>query len=312
MIYFDDIAVWTKTQKGSIVRGVLCGICVLALGFIIWRTCSDIDKLEATISANEVTLAEKQYQLSAIEKKIADYDVQSITTTYMASDCGDLVSEKQVNYFSILRGTDIDLMNEALIANESELNSYISGRNSNNGPWYSMNTQNVKRTFNWSFLTRQASVVEDVPSIWVLISSEDSDLADTPNVENILSVAVANYDASSQTFSGLEIYNTYAGNVFKETYSIPHVGNIVSENCLVNSANSDEYYAAWRSLLDGVEYVPSDDAETVSENTVEDSTEVTTEESDDSDDNSSDDDSDESNTTSNLDALNSALSGGDN
>lgn len=301
MIYFDDIAVWTKTQKGSIVRGVLCGICVLALGFIIWRTCSDIDKLEATISVNEVTLAEKQYQLSAIEKKIADYDVQSIITTYMASDCGDLVSEKQVNYFSILQGTNIDLMNEALITNESELNSYISGRNSNKGPWYSMNTQNVKRTFNWSFLTRQASVVEDVPSIWVLISSENFESADTPNVENILSVAVANYDASSQTFSGLEIYDTYAGDVFKETYSIPHVGNIVSENCLLNSANNNEYYAAWRSLLDGVEYVPSDDAGTVS----------TTEEIDNSDDNS-DDDSDESNTTSNLDALNSVLNGGDN
>ena len=26
MIYLDDLAVWVKTQQGSIVRGVICGI----------------------------------------------------------------------------------------------------------------------------------------------------------------------------------------------------------------------------------------------------------------------------------------------
>lgn len=306
MIYFDDIAVWTKTQKGSIVRGVLCGICILALGFIIWRTCSDIDKLEATISANEVTLAETQYQLSAIEKKIADYDVQSVTTTYMASDCGDLVSEKQVNYFSILRGTDINLINDSLVANEAELDSYIGGRNSNKGPWYNINTQNVRKTFNWTFLTRQASLVENIPSIWILSAYDES--ASENSIDTILSVVVADYDAMSQTFSGLEVYDTYAGHVFKDTYVVPHVGNIVSENCLENSPNRDEYYTAWRSLLDGIEYEPSNN--TVSSNTVEDIEDTDEVVSDDT--NEEDSDIDESDATSNLDALNSALNGGEN
>lgn len=307
MIYFDDIAVWTKTQKGSIVRGILCGICVVATGLVIWKTCSDIDKLDATIQANEVTLAEKAYELSAIEKKIEEYDVQSIVDTYMASYCGDAVSAKQVDYFSILSDTNIDNMNKRLLENEDALSVYFSGRGSKVGPWFDMNTVNIKRFFNWNFLTRQASTTTDVPSVWVLTIKEYRDESQVGiNINEVACIAVGNYDAKTETFSNVEIYDTYAGSMFKSTATMPGVGSIVDDRCLVNSENNAEHYAAWRSILDGKEYesVELNTEETVSENTTEESTTESSTETK--------TDSDEKQTSSALDALNSALNGGDN
>ena len=308
MIYFDDIAVWTKTQKGSIVRGILCGICVVATGLVIWKTCSDIDKLDATIQANEVTLAEKAYELSAIEKKIEEYDVQSIVDTYMASYCGDAVSGKQIDYFSILGDMNIDNMNKRLLENEDALSVYFSGRGGAVGPWFEMNTSNIKLWLNWQFLTRQASTVTDIPSIWILTAKERSgENQSTIDINDIICVVVGNYNAKTETFSDVEVYDTYTGNVFKNTYVMTNVGSVINEKCLVNSENNAEHYAAWRSILDGKEYEPVElnIDETVSENTTTETTDTSTEPTDKSE-------SDEKPTSSALDALNSALNGGDN
>ncbi len=337
MIYLDDLAVWAKTQKAQVIRGVVCGIGGLIIIGMFVSSSKESDHLEEVIEENKTTLSETDYKLTQANKKITDYETNSVVKTETARDVGDAIAEYQTQYGTIIRAlnnqnSDVDNTNAQLTEVQNNISELITDGGNSVNPWYQLSDNVTSGNYTWEFLTRQATSAKVIPTVWQCSQTMYSSGSST-SIKDVLSVAFADYDIETRLFSNVEIYQTYNGRLYSENVTSNSmmnglVGSVVPDECwnsqqvtedgtttywtqfnkiLNDDYNTDSALAAASDSSSASSNVASTDASNLDSSTTD---TKNTDQTDDSGEGSSVDSSTGSSTRSNTELLDSVLNGG--
>lgn len=204
-MYFDDLAVWVRTQKGSIVRGIVCALLVLIGIFGIIGQWRQHDKLNEIVDRNKNTLATQSFEVQQLDNKIAEFDQTRLTDSQSVSEVGGRIAELQSKY-----GGFLDLnANPAVIAEnqqqiEQDLRQYIVD-GLRRYEWYGQ--RRVSYTWecmsNTSFLMNGATTL---PIVFKCTIPAQNRVTMIP-----LSVALGSIDVTTGKLVTLQIWNTKGG-----------------------------------------------------------------------------------------------------
>lgn len=263
MIYLDDLAVWVKTQKAHIIRDVVCGAgCLMIVGMFVSAN-KDGKHLEEVITENKTTLSETNYKLTQANKKISDYNTNSVVKTDTARDVGDAIAEYQTQYGTIISAlnnqySDVDTTNAQLAEVQNSLTDLILDGGDAINPWYQVGDNITTSNYAWEFLTRQATSATVLPSVWQCTQTLTT--SGTAAVQNVLSVTFADYDITTKQFSNVKTYQTYNGKDFSENGSSQSmikelVGSVVPEECWYTDQITEDgtmtYWTQFNMVLNG-------------------------------------------------------------
>lgn len=278
MLYLDDLAVWVKTQKGSIVRLVVCTVCVLIAIFIGFTESNEKPKLQQTIEDNKIKTAELEYTRDSIQAKIDSFG--TITgDSFTPMDIGTPVANWQSEYNQNF-GSQTQSSITAKKAEVAEvLTQYcMSGVNIN--AWYDRQNSDTK----WRFITLQTYLINDVKMVKGVFECymNQNGGAITFNNNNLVAVAICTFNADTQKIENVEYYETRTGSNFRDTVS-PLEAQNTNIIGLFNAISTDQVYALY---VKGESDIT--DADTVSGDAVPEDGEAD-DETDDSDNNEADD-----------------------
>lgn len=197
MLYLDDMAVWLHTQKGSILRGCLCGAVVLASAVTGFMTWSGRDAQAAEIKKNEVTIAECRYQLDAINQKINGFDANEDLVYYSPRAVAEPIATLQSRYGGYIENTSVDTIRADSEAVRNELADYIEA-SASESPWF----PNFATSYEWVYPMREESIVQTVPVVFECRDTKSGSL---------LGVVTGVYDGSEERCGSFTVYQTLDG-----------------------------------------------------------------------------------------------------
>lgn len=212
--YLDDFAVWVRTQKGSILRGVICGALILATGLVCWRAFSIQDDLDAVLASQVDQMAQDEYDLNRlIEQRAEIVRTQGHDMFTPAEDGGEPIAWLQSKY----NGWNQDIGDvlpqrmaavkngDASASNPTEQAGLLSYVNSENlcNPWFT----NPYAGARWSCASTQTVVtdnVNQVPAVFVCRPSNSS-------LDTCYGIATCMFDLATGKLSSADVYTTYTG-----------------------------------------------------------------------------------------------------
>ncbi len=215
MLYLDDLAVWVKTRRGKLVQTVLCGIFLIIAVIVVIAKVSTIDNDKNTIKENDIEISSLNGTLSGITNKIDNYKSTDVTNTFTASNIGDIVADEQTKYGNFDSYTGVETIGTAVDEIKENLSEYIEAGNLTDN-WYDYKSGKYK----WSFICRQAYVVNDVDYV------EGVFVCKNAHGDAILAVATCKINVETNKIYDLEVMNTHAGNEFRTTEVISSIGSI--------------------------------------------------------------------------------------
>lgn len=215
MLYLDDLAVWVKTQKGSIVRGVSCGLFLLIAVFIGFKAVNEKPALEQTIADNDIKISDLNYKLSQIQTQIDNYG-QITGTPFTPADIGDPVAVAQTDYcrdYSMLRDDNrIGTFNEI----QNRITQYCtSGTNINS--WY----DRPNSLGQWDLLNSQTYLVNEnsnsnIGGVFECIVP----FRDNMYHSNTVAVVFCDFNSKTNKIENLRYYETRVGSNYRNVYNI--------------------------------------------------------------------------------------------
>lgn len=197
MYYLEDLTYDIKTPPVKRIRNIitcmiiLVGIGVLGYAFMLKQDLNDQFEANAEMIAGfEQDLVDLQAQLMpGIDDKEIGY--------YNPWDLGCKIADLQSSYGGFKENTSSDTIISNADLTSEQLNAMIFDENGKN-PWYSNATCN----YSWVYLTRQASTVSNIPSIWICQAKDTN---------TILAVTVGQYDGTKELFGYFKNYYTPNG-----------------------------------------------------------------------------------------------------
>ncbi len=197
MIYLDDMSVFLKTQKGSILRGVLCGVSLLIAAGIGISTWSSFDETKQQIEKNRISISEYNFELNKLNQAIENFTGDEPVETYSVKPVCSKIAELQTQYGSYETYSSVSQITEDAKRISGELNDYIDASQSE-APWFN----DVMTKYEWSFEMREESLVKKVPVIWVCRDKQTAD---------IYGVTTGVYDADTSRVDDLTVYCSKKG-----------------------------------------------------------------------------------------------------
>ena len=204
-MYFDDLAVWVRTQKGSIVRGIMCALLIIfgIIGIIgQWRTHDDLEEI---VERNKNTLATQSFEVQQLKQRIDSFDDVTLSDSQSASEIGYEIASLQSKY-----GGFLDLnANPAIIAEnqqeiESELRQYIID-GLRRYEWYAQR----RVTYTWECLSNMSFLMNGATTLPVLFKCT---LPVRNRIDPVpLAVALGHIDMTTGKLVSLQIWNTKGG-----------------------------------------------------------------------------------------------------
>ena len=199
MIYLEDVADWTKSKTGSVVRLGICGVIIAGAvlkGFSAMNTKS---ANETAIQDNRLTIAQLSYQSDALDAKIAQATEAQELVYYEPSNVGDLIATLQTRY----NGYTDYVTAETIVAEardvRDELDKYMDSH-SDESAWFKDAFTNCV----WTFPMRESSLVSDVPVIWIC-NGRNSD------ANTVYAVTTGVYDGQTDRCGDFKTYYTLWG-----------------------------------------------------------------------------------------------------
>lgn len=214
MFYLEDLAYEVKTSRFLKVRSVI--IVVLLLFFMIRAAGIYATKnlQDNAIQSNLLEIADYQLKCNSAKADLKALEESGTKELYNSWEAGSAVAGLQDTYGGISDNASVESVTESARNTASALDKYISdpfGRT----PWYN----NAACQYTWTYLNRQTSVTEKIPSIWICRSK---------NSNVILAVTTGVYDGLGELFGDFTVYYTTKGNaVLDDDVRIVN-GNIVS------------------------------------------------------------------------------------
>lgn len=214
MFYLEDLSYEVKTSKFIKVRGII--ITAFILFFMIRAAGIYVAKnlQNEIIQSNLVEIAGYQQKCNSIKADIKSFEETETKELYNPWEAGSAVAGLQDTYGGISGNASVESVTESARNTASALDKYISdpfGRT----PWYN----NAACQYTWTYLNRQTSVTEKIPSIWICRSS---------NSNVILAVTTGVYDGLGELFGDFTVYYTTKGNVLLNDDVRLVNGNIIS------------------------------------------------------------------------------------
>lgn len=214
MFYLEDMAYEVKTSKFIKVRGII--IVAFIIFFMIQIAGLYITKnlQDDTIRSNLLEISEYQQKCNSLNADIKKFEETETKELYNSWEAGSAVAGLQDTYGGIPDNASVESVTESARNTASALDKYISdpfGRT----PWYN----NAACQYAWTYLNRQTSVTENIPSIWICRSS---------NSNVILAVTTGVYDGLDELFGDFTVYYTTKGNVLLNDDVRLVNGNIIS------------------------------------------------------------------------------------
>ncbi len=248
MLYLDDLAVWVRTQKGSILRGIMCLIAIFAIVIIFWKGLSKKPALENQIKEYDTQITKLDYDIGERNKEIQGTADDSISAkdSYQFK-AGNNIAELQSQYGQFEYVNDLANLNERYKAIKENLTQYVmSGENIDN--WY----EHLKGGYTWRYTN---------PLPYVIDKSDIIDVLFTCKKDNspVLAVATGKVRAREDKVYDINVYLTYAGQQFQTNID----SSISGPGSLFTSMDDETFYRKYLSgmpLEDEVEEIP-DDAE---------------------------------------------------
>ena len=268
MYYFEDLAYDVKTPKFIKIRNIvviIVGVIIFIQAFLIYV--GNVSQKKA-VQDNAIAIADYQQQYNSVKSDIEKLQSGDTRELYNSWESGIKVAELQSAYGNIPINSTVDTITESARETASNLDKFISdpfGRT----PWYN----NAAYQYTWSYLTRQTSVVEEIPCMWICRS-------DKSNI--ILAVTTGKYNGFGELFGDFNVYYTTKGNALLEDDVMLVNGNIVS------SVDYIDYYKNVEEVMSEIaenETLPESESpadgetESESEQSTEESESVTEEES---------------------------------
>jgi hypothetical protein len=237
-IYFDDIAVWTKSKIGKFIKIGVCSGLVIATVVSLAGVFIKGNQYKAQIQENEVIIADTEAQLAKIKEDIEHFETVEKTVTYSAfGKQGPYVASKQTEYDKIIGTVNSFYLQSRLKEVADGLVGYID---TNYGPWYPTK-EGVYKGYQWSYMTRLASLIKTIPSVWVCsIGGNNMDL------NSVAAVTTAVYDYDTECFTDLKTYITYYGRGAGYGFA----GSVFDEDC--NIALSGQFSPQYVAFVDKV------------------------------------------------------------
>ena len=214
MFYLEDLAYEVKTSKFIKVRGIIITIFILL--FMIGAVSIYIAKNRQNdiIQSNLVEIAGYQQKCNSIKADIKNFEETETKELYNSWEAGSAVAGLQDMYGGIFDNASVESVTETARNTASALDKFISdpfGRI----PWYN----NATCQYTWTYLNRQTSITEKIPSIWICRNV---------NSNVILAVATGVYDGRSELFGNFTVYYTTKGNALLDEDVRLINGNLMS------------------------------------------------------------------------------------
>lgn len=267
MFYLDDLAVWVRTQKGSIVRSLICVLLVGIAGFTVWRGFQEKDVLSVAIEENATVLAQDTYDLNRLTEEAKKYERDISYNLFTPTDDGG----DSIAYLQSKFGGFDDSATEAipeksdLVRNGNPdmtqgpekygLVKYTAGADLNN-PWY----DNPYLSYTWSCISKQSIVVDGddgkIPAVFVCRFGY-------PGTD--IGVAVGRFQYATGLLEGVDTYVTYAGS---KLLDVTHEGSetaVYSKYGDILLYDNFESEYEWRARNEGEDFETADPDETETE-----------------------------------------------
>lgn len=201
MIYLDDVNVWLRTQKGSILKGVLCAGILAGAVVSGFSTFGKIKSFEDRIRQNNVSISEKQYQLDAINMRIENYDGAEDTAFYEPGKVCNEVALLQTGYGGNENFVSVDKIKRVAEENLAKLRDLMSANTAYAAsPWFN----SVQTPYEWICMNKENSYISTVP---VVFECRDKDTQG----HDLYALTTAVYDGEINRLTDVNIYLTAYG-----------------------------------------------------------------------------------------------------
>ncbi|MDE6056183.1 MAG: hypothetical protein K2G55_21040 [Lachnospiraceae bacterium] len=259
MFYLEDLPYEVKTPKFIKVRGVIIVVAVIFLIIRVVGIYAAKNLQDNTIQSNVLEIADYQQKCNVLEADMKKFEEAETKELYNSWEAGNAVAGLQDTYGGISGNASVESVTESARNTASALDKYISdpfGRT----PWYN----NAACQYTWTYLNRQTSVTEKIPSIWICRSK---------NSNVILAVTTGVYDGLGELFGDFTVYYTTKGNAALDDNVRIVNGNIVSSvdyidyykniDEVINEVSENIYQTERESLMDNAvqeefDIVPAD------------------------------------------------------
>ncbi len=256
MFYLEDLAYEVKTPKfikvrGIIITAVIIFFVVRAVGIYAARNLQD-----DTIRSNMLEIADYQQKCNSLKEDLKKFEETETRELYNSWEAGSEVASLQDTYGGIPGNASVEYVGENARNTAAALDKYISdpfGRT----PWYN----NAACSYTWTYLNRQTSVTEKIPSIWICRNN---------NSNVILAVVTGVYDGLGELFGNFTVYYTTKGNALLDDDVRLVNGNLISSidyldyykniDEVMNEVNENILHAD-ESVMDEITHSVSDETE---------------------------------------------------
>lgn len=222
MFYLEDLPYEVKTPKFIKVRGVIIVAAVIFLMIRVVGIYAAKNLQDNTIQSNVFEIADYQQKCNVLEADMKKFEEAETKELYNSWEAGNAVAGLQDTYGGISDKASAAYVTESARNTASALDKYISdpfGRT----PWYN----NAACQYTWTYLNRQTSVTEKIPSIWICRSK---------NSNVILAVTTGVYDGLGELFDNFTVYYTTKGNAL-----LNDDVRLVNDN-IISSVDYIDYY----------------------------------------------------------------------
>lgn len=252
--YLEDFAVWVRTQKGSILRGVICAIIVVLMGVTIVQAFMQKDDLAETIRANDEVLAQDDYDLNRLNEIRSGINRQTGHELFTpADDGGNWIARLQTLYGSFQQDDAEDVTKHLTdIRNgrpdgstreeQNGLRAYVSSDSLCN-PWYS----NLKAVYTWDCASKETVVTDNVTEVSGIF------VCTYGRTDKILAIGIGIFDWETGLLSSVDVYTTYPGQKLladKNVTSVTQIDPTPGDLLKYDNFNRDEI--SWRLATEGV------------------------------------------------------------
>ncbi len=222
MFYLEDLAYEVKTPKFIKVRGVIIAAIIIfliirAIGIYVTK-----DLQDNTIQSNVLEIADYQQKCNSLKADMKKFEEAETKELYNSWETGNAVANLQDAYGGFSGNASVEYITESARNTASALDKYIRdpfGRT----PWYN----NAACQYTWTYLNRQTSLTENIPSIWICRSN---------NSNVILAVTTGTYDGRGELFDNFTVYYTTKGNALLDDDV-----RLVNDN-IISSVDYMDYY----------------------------------------------------------------------
>ena len=226
MIYLDDLAVWVRTQKGSILRGVLCGVIGIIAVAMLLSSFKASKELETKISDQNEEIKLLTNQISRKDNDIKSFADNELLLRASMSAPGMAVAKLQTEYGSFKDTDDINKIQQKVNEIQTNLKEYLKQGESYDD-WF----VNKRGRYLWNILTTDNYVTNNKAYLDGWFECSNANTADS-----IYAITLGKYDFNENMFYDLVVYTTNVGYGFLKSGTVGDVGR------LFKFRTNDEYY----------------------------------------------------------------------